>query len=414
MIKCARSSVGRASDFGSEGRGFDSCQAHMKIEITKLKTVPKKLSGDFELYVFGNPDQEIQAWISHHDFSAYTSGQFTNIKIDKSASDIFLESNSFEYMDGFSPNLKSLHIGHLSNLVLAKAFKSIGIAKKSVSLFGDTLDVEGKDEALRLINKYCSDFDYTSDHHFASNMIYKGNLLKDGSGEYEGTKIFEIGDHKEVGIKSNGQTSYFYQDMAFADLLRAPTVYLTGNEQCNHFGILKKIHPHIHHIGLGLVKVQGQKMATRVGNVILVEEFIETAKNIFGGNLQLIYNVFAGHILKAAPGSEKNINLDMINNPKNSGGLYISYTMARMHSAGMEFISGQPSNEMLFSFMKAKETYSPHYLYDHVINMCKKINGLYLKHTIKDNIENQKMFQPLLSDLLWGSNKLGMFTVCKV
>lgn len=387
----------------------------MKIEITKLKKVPKQLSGEFELCVFGEPDQEILEWINHHNFHTYQSGKFTNIKITKPVSDIFISSEPFQYMDGFSPNLnKKLHIGHFSNLVLANAFKSLGIAKENVSLLGDTLDGFSQEEALVLLSKYCMDWGYQSKTYLASKVLYKGDLLKDGSGEYEGTKIFEIGDDKVVGIKSNGHTTYFYQDVAFADILNAPTIYLTGKEQINHFGILKKLHPHIHHIGLGLVKAQGKKMSSSVGNVLLIEDFIDIAKPMFGDNMELIYNVFAGYILKAAPESDKNINLDIINNPKNSGGLYISYTMARMHSAGMKFISGPPSNEITFACMKAKETYSPHYLYDHVMDVCKKINGLYITHIIKDNPVNQKIFQPLLADLLWGCDKLGIFYIEKV
>lgn len=386
----------------------------MKINITKLKSVPKQLSADFELCVFGEPDQEIHEWIDHHNFQAYQSGKFTNIKITKPVADIFISSAPYEYLDGFSPNLKNCHIGHLSNLVLAKAFKMLGIANKTVSILGDTMKTESPEESLIKINKYCLDWGYSSEQYFASKMMYSGNLLKDGSGEYEGTKIFEIENDKIVGIKSSGQTTYFYQDVSFADILNAPTIYLTGKEQINHFGILKKLYPHIHHIGLGLVKAQGKKMSSSVGNVLLIEDFIDMIKPIFGDNMQLIYNVFAGYILKASPDSDKNINMDMINNPKNSGGLYISYTMARMHSAGMKFISGPPSNELVFYYMKAKETFSPHYLYDYILDICKKINNLYLTHTIKNNSENQKMFQPLLTDLLWGADKLGLFQIHKV
>lgn len=387
----------------------------MKINITKLKTVPKQLSTDFELCVFGEPDHEIQSWINHHNFQIYQSGKFTNIKIDKPVADIFIISDPFTHMDGFSPNLnKKLHIGHMSNLVLANAFKSLGIAKENVSLLGDTLEGFSQEEAMGLLSKYCLDWGYQSKKYFASKVIYKGDLLKDGSGEYSGTKIFEIGDERIVGIKSSGHTTYFYQDIAFAEMLNSPTIYLTGKEQCNHFGILKKLYPHIHHIGLGLLKAHGKKMSSSVGNVILIEDFVEIAKAMFGDNTKLIYNVFAGYILKADPGSDKNINIDMLNNPKNSGGLYISYTMAKMNSAGMEFISGPPSNKMEYHYLKAKETYSPHYLYDYIMDVCKKINGLYLTHIIKGNQENQKLFQPLLSDLLWGADKLGLFWVEKV
>lgn len=386
----------------------------MKIEITKLKTVPKQLSTDFELCVFGEPSEEIKSWIEFHNFKTHHSGPFTNIKITKPVEDIFVSSDPFEYMDGFSPNLKNLHVGHFSNLVLAKAFTALGIAKQNVSLLGDTLKTESKDESLILLNKYCDDWKYNSKQYFASQVLYNGDILKYGSGEYEGTKIFEIGDDKIVGIKSSGHTSYFYQDVAFAEILNASTIYLTGKEQTNHFSILKKLYPYIHHIGLGLVKVHGQKMSTSMGNVFLIQDFIDLAKSMFGDDMKLIYNVFAGYILKAQPESDKNINMDMINNPKNSGGLYISYTMAKMHSAGMDFISGSPSNEMAFAYTKAKETYSPNFLFDYIIDICKKINVLYTTHAIKGNTENQKLYQPLLTDILWATEKLGMFWIEKV
>ena len=394
-----------------------------KIDINKIKTVPKSMRRRFEVCVYGEVEQEVKDWIKENDFHSFQSGQYTNIVIppETDLSEIFLEAKQFEWLDGFSPNLnKKLHIGHFSNMVLAKAFKSLGICKKTVSIYGDTIDGEiEKSEALSLLEKYQKDFDFFINKEvMASEVTYNNTLLKDGSGEYEGTKIFEIGDEKIVGIKSGGQTSYFYQDVALAEQLNSPTLYLTGNEQQNHFALLKKIYPHIQHVGLGLVKVSGKKMSSRMGNVILMEEFIDLMKEEFDEDLKLIYNVFAGHILKSNPEVDKGINLDIINNPKNSSGLYMSYTMARLISAGCAVSDGGngelKSIELNFAYLKARANLKPNILYEELFEHCKHINACYAIFTIKENSENIIMFEGLLDDLVWGCKKLGMFVITKV
>jgi hypothetical protein len=322
-------------------------------------------------------------------------------------------------MDGFSPNLnKKLHIGHFSNLVISKSFKSLGVCKKTVSIYGDTLDGEVKTEdAVLSLNNYQKYFQFIADKSFlASEVKYGGNLLKNGSGDYEGTQIFEIGPEKIVGIKSNGQTSYFYQDVSLAELLNAPTLYLTGKEQSNHFEILKKLFPNTRHIGLGLVKISGLKMSSRMGNVILIDEFIDQVKESFNDDLQLIYNVFAGFILKSNPEVDKVINLDIINNPKNSAGLYLSYTMARLISAGCELkpIDYFNSRELEFAYLKSKYNLKPNILFEALVEHCKDINSLYPNFRIQNNSENRKMFELKLSDLIYGCSKLGLFTISKV
>lgn len=394
----------------------------MKIDINKIKMVPKSLSKGFELCVFGTPDDEVTSWIVIHGFNVYTNGQYTNIVLpeDFKFSELFNEGKKFDWMDGFSPNLnKKLHIGHLSNMVLAKAFKSLGICDKTVSIYGDTLEGEiDSTLAFTLIKHYSNDFQFSPDRTFlASGISYKGSLLKDGTGEYEGTKIFEIGENKVVGIKSTGQTTYFYQDVALAETLNAPTLYLTGKEQESHFEMLKALFPHIEHIGLGLVSVSGKKMSSRLGNVILVEDFINLVSEEFNNDLKLIYNVFAGFILKSSPEVNKSINLDIISNPKNSGGLYLSYTMARLQSAGCVIgIEGDDfiSRDLQFAELKARVSLKPNILFEALMEHCRIINSLYTTHTIRDNEVNTAMFSVFLSDLILGCKKLGLFTIEKV
>ncbi len=391
----------------------------MKININKLKVNPK--SKNFELSVFGLPDAEVQEWITKNNLQSYTKENYTNIILTEhtNLSMLFYCGKYFKWMDGFSPNLnKKLHIGHFSNLVLAKAFKSLEVCDYTVSIYGDTLDGEVKKEnAIEWLKKYQDEFNFHPDESFmASEMKYYGALLVDGVGEYEGTKIFEVGENKEVGIKSNGQTSYFYQDVALAETLDSPTLYLTGKEQCNHFNNLKEIFPDIEHIGLGLVKVSGKKMASRDGNVLFVDDFINLVSETFNGDMKLVYNVFAGFVLKSNPDVDKNINLDVISNPKNSAGLYLSYTMARLHSAGCDLKHNGKFNSMKLSFLeiKSKVNLKPNILFEALVEHSKNINALYLTHTIKDNEENKQMFNLLLSDLVYGCNILGLFTIEKV
>lgn len=390
----------------------------MKIDINKVKITPKSVSNDFKLCVFGEPNQEIEEWIIANSFETEITDKYTNIIIpdDVNLSDIFIEPKQYEYMDGFSPNLnKKLHIGHFSNLVLGKAFKSLGICNKTVSIYGDTLDGSvSKEEALNMLHKYQDDFNFHTDiSYMASEMKYDGDLLKDGTGDYTGTKVFEIGENKIVGIKSNGQTSYFYQDIALAETLNKPTLYLTGNEQTNHFNILKEVYPHIQHIGLGLVKLSNGKMASRLGNVIFIDDFIEQIQETFKNDIQVIYNVFAGFILKSNPDVDKSINLDLISNPKNSAGLYISYTMARLQSAGCEKTNTDKfiSKHLEYAYLKAKINLKPNILFEAINELCKEINSLYLTHIIKDNAENKKMFELKLNDLVNACKKLGLFIV---
>jgi hypothetical protein len=210
----------------------------MKININKIKLKPKNLN--FGFCVYGEPTQEIIDWTQYWNLKLENSGAYTNIEIPKDISifNLFEDVKIFEYGDFFSPNLnKHLHLGHLSNLIIAKCFQSLGLAKNTVAILGDTLDgAVTKEDALNKYNEYCNNFGYHIDKiFFASEQNLIGNLLTEGEGEYEGTKVFNLSDQKIVGLKSDGSSTYFYQDVALATYLNAPTLYLTGTEQIPHF-----------------------------------------------------------------------------------------------------------------------------------------------------------------------------------
>lgn len=391
-----------------------------KISINNIRTLPPHMNS-FGFCVYGEPSQEIVDWANSWGFKIEEGKPYTNISVPMNfdIKECFEKFHQYKYVDGFSPNLnKHLHIGHMSNFVLAKTFQNLGVGDKFVSILGDTIDgaVE-KADALDKYKMYCEMFGLdVSEVFYASEMKYEGNLLKDGEGKYEGTKVFDTGEEKIVGIKSDGSTSYFYQDMAFAEKLGAPTLYLTGHEQDGHFGALKKFHPNTNHIGLGLVQVNFKKMGTRHGNAYYFSDLLEETAKKFNGDFELAYNVLAGFILKIDPKKDKKINMEILDNAKNSPGLYLSYTLVRLTSAGVRAMKTIEFNstELQFKYMKSLINLQPNILFNGLVDHCKMINGLYEKHTIKGNPENEVMFSNLKEDLELGMNKLGLFLVDKV
>lgn len=394
----------------------------MKIDINKIKLIPTAIDNTFGFCVFGEPDCELSEWINYWQMETEISNKFLNIypKENFEPSLAFISPLQYEYVDGFSPNLnKHLHIGHASNLIIANALQHLQVGSNFIAILGDTLSGNvDKEDALETYLNLCKTFEYEVDQiHYASEKVLEDNsLLSEGTEAYLGTKIFEIGDKKIVGIKSKGQTSYFYQDVALAQQLNAPTLYLTGLEQVNHFNVLKVLFPKINHIGLGLVTLGGKKMSSSEGNTIMLQEFIDLLSDKFNNDIKLVYNIIAGYILKSSPESTKSINMDLIDNPKQSLGLYLSYTMAHIKSCGVTVEEKTTFSDVTLKFLKLKAQIllSPQLLFNGLVQHCKKINSLYETHYIKDNPENIKMFQILLSDLAFGMKSLGMFEINKV
>jgi len=396
-----------------------------KIDINKFKVAPKSLYQDFTLCIYGEIDNEMLFWAKQHGVLLNQTDKYVNFILPENfnCDDAFIQPPNFEWLDGFSPNLnKKLHIGHFSNLVLGKAFQSLEICKNTVSIYGDTLtgDISNED-GLANLKIYQEKFKFKPSLELMASQVklIDESILIDGTGDYNGTKIFEINDEKIVAIKSNGQTSYFYQDVALAQKLNSSTLYLTGAEQANHFKNLKELFPNIHHVSLGLVKVSGKKMGTRFGNVILIEDFIKEMNEVLNSEDEnLIYNVFAGFILQSNPEVDKKINMDILNNPNNSFGLYLSYTMARLHSTGCEPLFSLEntfhSTELNYAYFKSKTNLRPNILFSATIELCKDINGLYETHMIKNNPENKNMFDKKLGDIYVSFTKLGLLHVNKI
>ncbi len=407
---------------------MESLTKNNTIDVSIFKVIPEHLGMGFGFCVYGDINDDILELANDCNFNVIKEEKYTNFfPTDKTDfSKMFPAQKKFKYMDGFSPNLnKHLHIGHFSNLVLAKAFQGLETAEQYISILGDTLEgVVPKEDALKKFEECCEKFNYKVDQiFFASKMKCDESIFIDGTVDYEGTKVFEKDDTKIVVIKKDGSTSYFYQDIALANQLNDTTLYLTGYEQENHFNTLKKVFPHITHVGLGLLKFQKsnkldakEKMSTRLGNVIYIADFMDDLMNVFDRNEKLCYNVFAGYILKNNPQSDKVFNMDTIENPKNSPGLYLSYTMARLKSAGvvLKHTENFTKQYLQFYLLKSKYALNPSIFFNSLVDLCKEINTLYGTHQIAGNEDNNKMFEVLLSDLMLGMKKLGMFEIDKV
>lgn len=394
----------------------------MKIHIDDVRITPPSL--DFAFCVYGEPSETIIKWANHWGFKSEKSGAFTNFLIPQgyNITQCFEEPECFEYLDGFSPNLnKHLHIGHFSNLIIAKALSSLRASKSTVSILGDTLKGEvHPHDALTAFIRHCEAFDYkVSQRFFASEVELTKEqediLLTPGEGDYEGTMCFTINDQRVVGRKADGNTTYFYQDIALAHLLKKPYLIITGTEQKEHFAMVKQLCPWAHHLGIGLVKNNGVKMSSRAGNVIMMDEIIDEL-NLQFYNIELTYNAVAGQILNYSPSSEKNIVKSQLTDPKHSPGVYLSYAMARLFSAGctLEIVDNFQSIPLQYAWMKSKVKLDPSILLKALVEHAKTIHALYEKHTIKDNFENRLFFNGLLSDLALGMTELGLFIITQV
>jgi arginyl-tRNA synthetase len=399
----------------------------MRILSTQVKTMPPTM--DCGLCIYGDPEPEMRAWMAHWGIKGEESGAFTNLILpeDRDMGEMFEERmQRYTYMDGFSPNLnKHLHLGHLSNLCIASALYNLGVCHRTIAILGDTLESTlDQTDTQEAYETLCKRFNYhvTGKTFLASQMAVKEDLLKPGEGEYEGCKIVILEDKKIVAVKSDGSTTYFYQDIALAQHLDNSTLYITAKEQDDHFEKLKEMFPdQVNHLGIGFVTLNGGlKMSSRRGNTIYAEQLIQDITKEFGDE-QVAINVIIGMMLKAHPTTGKSIRIEKITNPRTSPGLYLSYTMARLKSAGVTpdshsstGLGSFKSKELQFEEIRSREKLSPTHLLNALIRHCGNINKLYGTHKIAGSEKNKLMFTELLNDLALGMNLLGMHQIEKV
>lgn len=349
-------------------------------------------------------------------------GNITNLLFtDRVKASIFNYKTSYRYLDGFSPNLdKKLHVGHFMNLVYAKAFQCMNVANHTVAIYGDT------GENVDYANENFKNFGYEPDLKFYASQIQMANgyswLLTDGTGDYQDCKVFD--EVKQVGIRSNGKTTYFYQDVALGTHLQSNVLYITGSEQSGHFEDLRKVLSSIGgvtHLPLGLIKLEGKKMSSRLGNTVMLDELLDILKESINEKFKeknneslsdselemLAYNAFAGRLLRSNPKSEKNIKLEDIIDLKQSDGLYLTYTLIRLKKLNIGVVSNSDDLRLAFSLYSSVTNLNPSLLSSELFRYCQQINKDY---SMIKSVYNPILYAKYLYNLEKYMDKLGLFT----
>lgn len=255
----------------------------MKINISKVKVTPNNIREHCAVYVVTD---EILEWINKNNLEAVKHEKgYLNIFIENLADryeDLFSVDNSFTYFDGFSPNLnKSLHLGHLSNLIYASAISNLCPKLKAVSILNDTDNDPKKDSYYEEYKQICLHFNYVRYKDcFSSDMLlfdnFNFNIFMSEDDKYAGCIAVETPKTLEnkILVKKDGSTTYLNQDLYFAKELYYPILYLTGAEQMSHFEVVREFYPENKHLAIGLITAEGEKMSSRKGNVIFLKEVL--------------------------------------------------------------------------------------------------------------------------------------------
>lgn len=245
----------------------------------------------------------------------------------------FGELKSFT-IDGFSPNLnKSLHVGHLRQLAIANALRVILPNSKFVSLLGASQGViksatDELDEWFKFLN-------YHPKLYYDVLMpmdVVESRLDTDPQSRHQGCHVYDGPNGQVITIRSDGRPTYSFSDLAFSKIV-APTHYITGAEQKEHFANLGLGEKHLP-MGLVLGK-DGKKMKSRTGDGVLAKEILQEIKDRFDPTPdpeRLAWNVVAWNFLHVSRTQNVKYNPEDWTRP-DSPGMYITYTYARILSA---------------------------------------------------------------------------------
>lgn len=160
--------------------------------------------------------------------------------------------------------------------------------------------------------------------------------------------------------KSDGATLYITRDLAAAIYRKreykfVQSLYVVGAEQVNHFKQLKAVltemgfdwADQIHHIPFGLITLNGQKLSTRSGRVVLLEDVLKDsidlamkqieAKNpSLANKTEVAHEVGVGavifHDLKNERLNSFDFNLEEVVRFEGDTGPYVEYARARAES----------------------------------------------------------------------------------
>lgn len=321
-------------------------------------------------------------------------------------------------IDGFSPNLnKTLHVGHLRQLALAKSLSSIlnfdQKRAKFVSLMGASQGVF--QYAQKQLGEWFDFLDFHPTLYYdvlmpldqevvprrKTKVLIKDTITTDFNGKpFEHEEECEVWDGPKgpvIVVRSNGRPLYAYSDIAFAKTV-GPTHYITGSEQKEHFsnlGLGDK------HLSMGLVLGEdGKKIKSRTGDSITAIEtmqLIEQHLNPTSEPKKLAWNILAWNFLHISRSSNVKFTPEQWTKSE-SPGMYITYTYARITSVlETENISHVNSNQLneddikllgfagqhAFYMQHSIDALDPAILANYTHELAMKINVAYHSEQIK-------------------------------
>lgn len=303
-----------------------------------------------------------------------------------------------------------------------------------------------REYSLREFNKTYErlnlEFDSSNGEAFYNDKMHETIELIEDSGvliEDQGAMIIDLEKYDlnpALIKKKDGSTLYITRDIAAA-LYRKKTydfaeaLYVVGQEQANHFkqlkGVLKELGydwaDDIHHIGFGLITKDGQKLSTRKGKVILLEDVLNeaadraleqiNAKNPDLENKEAIADqVGVGavvfHDLKNDPMNNFDFTIDEVVQFEGETGPYVQYTRVRalsilekaefdLENINIDGLTDEYSWKVVkliedfpYVIERAYNNYDPSVIAKYVINLAQAFNKFYANIHVLDKDDERE------------------------
>ncbi|GEP19165.1 arginine--tRNA ligase [Pediococcus argentinicus] len=259
------------------------------------------------------------------------------------------------------------------------------------------------------------------------SMLEDRNLLK----ESRGAQVVDLEKYNlnpALIKKTDGATLYITRDLAAAiyryrtyDFVQS--LYVVGAEQINHFKQLKAVlkemgfdwSDDIHHVPFGLITLNGKKLSTRSGRVVLLDEVLDDAIKLAQTQIdeknpdlknadKVAHQVGVGavifHDLKNERTNSFDFNLEEVVRFEGETGPYVQYTRARAESilrkAGDASINAEDnviSDPQAWETLKALESfpnvvkkaaaqYEPSVIAKFALHLAKSFNKYYANSKI--------------------------------
>lgn len=233
--------------------------------------------------------------------------------------------------------------------------------------------------------------------------------------------------------KQDGATLYITRDIAAALYRKREynfdqSLYIVGQDQIYHFNQLKAVlqkmgyqwEEDIHHISFGLISIDGEKMSTRRGKVVLLEDVLDEAVSRAATQIneknpelenkdevaeQVGVGAVVFHDLQHDRRNDFNFNLDDIVQFEGETGPYVQYTRARalsiLKKAELDDSFFEEEKEILISdsyswsvvkliqsfsdvLNRAYREYEPSIIAKHALSLAQAFNRFYANVRVLD------------------------------